>query len=69
MRRGTAAPLDNDLETIVPEPTRLSKYPSAESWAYAFETGVREMPSSSASTRVEGTLCPARTFPPTISLR
>ena len=43
------------LDTTVPAPPRLSKYPSAISWAYAFKTGIRETPSSAASVRVDGT--------------
>jgi hypothetical protein len=50
---GTVCP-GREAETKVPEPTRASKYPSASSCAYAVSTGIREMPNSDASARVDG---------------
>ena len=42
----------------VPAPLRLSKYPSANNCAYALRTGMREILSSTASTREDGTRSP-----------
>ena len=50
----------SEVATNVPAPTRLSKYPSARSCAYALSTGSRDTRSSRASPRLEGTSSPAR---------
>ena len=55
--------------TKVPAPTRPSMYPSWSSCSKAFTAGSREISSSSASARVEGSRWPGRSRPVSIAVR
>lgn len=58
-----------DLATHVPAPTKVSKYPSASNWSYAFSTGMRGIFSSPARLLVDGTRWPGRNWPSRMALR
>src|SRR5258706_183639 len=58
-----------DLDTHVPAPTKVSKYPSASNCSYALETGMRDTFSSAARLLVEGTRCPGRNWPARMARR
>src|SRR3984957_2004741 len=56
-----------DLDTHVPAPTNVSRYPSACNCSYALETGIRDIFNSAARFLVDGTLWPGRNWPARIA--